>query len=155
MKAAHTRLFGYMEIEDEKIIHFDNGIIGFPNLKDFTLIQDAEDAPDESGISWLQSMDEPDLALPVMDPLLIEPNYDPVVEDEFLEPLGEMTPESTFVLVTVTVPTDIKEIAVNLKAPIIVNLSTNRAGQLIVENDYPVRHKIYDLLKQTDERAGE
>lgn len=155
MKAAHTRLFGYMEIEDEKIIHFSNGIIGFPNLRDFTLIQDADKESEEATISWLQSLDEPELALPVMNPLLIEPNYDPVVEDEFLEPLGEMTPESTFVLVTVTVPTDIKELAVNLKAPIIVNLTTNRAGQLIVENDYPVKHKIYDLLKQNEERAGE
>ena len=155
MKAAHTRLFGYMEIEDEKIIHFDNGIIGFPHLKDFTLINDAEEEKNESSINWLQSLDEPDLALPVMDPLVIEPNYDPVVEDEFLEPLGEMTPESTFVLVTVTVPQNIEEIAVNLKAPIIVNLTTNRAGQLIVENDYPVRYKIYDLLKENDERAGE
>ena len=58
-------------------------------------------------------------------------------------------------LVTVTVPTDIKEIAVNLKAPIVINTSTNKAGQLIVENDYPVKHKIYDLLKNNDERAGE
>ena len=155
MMAVNTRIFGYMEIEDEKIIHFENGIIGFPKLKNFALIQDDEDKENPSTISWLQSMEEPDLALPVMDPLTIEPLYNPIIEDEFLTPLGEMSQENTFVLVTVTVPTDIKEIAVNLKAPIVINTSTNKAGQLIVENDYPVKHKIYDLLKNNDERAGE
>ena len=155
MMAVDTRIFGYMEIEDEKIIHFENGIIGFPKMKNFALIQDSDDKENASTISWLQSMDEPDMALPVMDPLTIEPDYNPIIEDEFLEPLGEMKEDEAFVLVTVTVPADIKDIAVNLKAPIVINMATNKAGQLIVENDYPVKHKIYDLLKNNDERAGE
>ena len=155
MMAVNTRIFGYMEIEDEKIIHFENGIIGFPKMKNFALIQDSDDKENASTISWLQSMDEPDMALPVMDPLTIEPDYNPIIEDEFLEPLGEMKEDEAFVLVTVTVPADIKDIAVNLKAPIVINMATNKAGQLIVENDYPVKHKIYDLLKNNDERAGE
>ena len=155
MMAVDTRIFGYMEIEDEKIIHFENGIIGFPKMKNFALIQDSDDKENASTISWLQSMDEPDMALPVMDPLTIEPDYNPIIEDEFLEPLGEMKEDEAFVLVTVTVPADIKDIAVNLKAPIVINMATNKAGQLIVENDYPVKHKIYDLLKENDERAGD
>lgn len=155
MMAVDTRIFGYMEIEDEKIIHFENGIIGFPKMKNFALIQDSDDKENASTISWLQSMDEPDMALPVMDPLTIEPDYNPIIEDEFLEPLGEMKEDEAFVLVTVTVPADIKDIAVNLKAPIVINMATNKAGQLIVENDYPVKHKIYDLLKNNDERAGD
>ena len=155
MMAVDTRIFGYMEIEDEKIIHFENGIIGFPKMKNFALIQDSEDKENASTISWLQSMEEPDMALPVMDPLTVEPDYNPIIEDEFLEPLGEMKEEDVFVLVTVTVPADIKDIAVNLKAPIVINMATNKAGQLIVENDYPVKHKIYDLLKKNDERAGD
>jgi len=155
MMAVDTRIFGYMEIEDEKIIHFENGIIGFPKMKNFALIQDSDDKENASTISWLQSLDEPDMALPVMDPLTIEPDYNPIIEDEFLEPLGEMKEDEAFVLVTVTVPADIKDIAVNLKAPIVINMATNKAGQLIVENDYPVKHKIYDLLKNNDERAGD
>ncbi len=153
--AVDTRIFGHMEIEDEKIIHFESGIIGFPKMRNFALINDSEEQGNPSTISWLQSMEEPDLALPVMDPLTIEPNYNPVIEDEFLEPLGKMTEETTFVLVTVTVPADIKEIAVNLKAPIVINTATNKAGQLIVENDYPVKYRIYDLLKSNDERTGD
>ena len=77
------------------------------------------------------------------------------MEDEFLAPLGEMTPESTFVLVTVTVPKELEKITVNLKAPIIINTNTGKAGQLIVENDYPVRFSIYDQIKDGKEKAGE
>lgn len=150
---ANTRFFGEIDIEDEKLIHFENGIIGFPSLKTFTLIFD-EEKKGKTAISWLQSMEEPELALPVMNPLEVDENYNPTVEDEFIKPLGDFTPDDLFVLVTVTVPKDIKQIAVNLKAPIIINTKTRKAGQLIVENDYPVKYQIYDLIKK-DEKAGE
>ena len=151
---ADTRFFGTIEIEEDKLIHFENGIIGFPELRNFTLIYDSE-KEDGTAISWMQSMDNPEFAMPVMDPLVLDPNYNPTIEDEFLKPLGEMKAEDTLVLVTVRVPKDIKDISVNLKAPIIINSHSRKAGQLIVENDYPVRHCIYDLLKDAKEKAGE
>lgn len=150
---ANTRFFGEIDIEEDKLIHFENGIIGFPELKTFTLIYD-EEKKGKTSISWLQSMEEPELALPVMNPLDVEADYNPTVEDEFIKPLGEFTQDDLFVLVTVTVPKDIKKIAVNLKAPIIINTKTRNAGQLIVENDYPVKYQIYDLIKK-EEKAGE
>lgn len=151
---ANTRIFGEIEIQDDKIIRFDNGIIGFPDLKEFTLIFDSE-KEDKTSISWLQSLNEPELAFPVMDPLTVYPDYNPSIEDELLKPLGELTPDNLFVLVTVTVPTDIQEIAVNLKAPIVINTDTKKANQLIVDNDLPVRYKIYDIIQSGKEKAGE
>ena len=93
-----TRVFGEIDIDDEKIITFENGIIGFPDLKRFTLIFNEEK---KGGISWMQSLDEPVVALPVMNPLAIKEDYNPMVEDELLKPLGEMTPENTFVSMAV------------------------------------------------------
>lgn len=151
---ANTRIFGEIEIQDDKIIRFDNGIIGFPDLKEFTLIFDSE-KEDKTSISWLQSLNEPELAFPVMDPLTVYPDYNPSIEDELLKPLGELTPDNLFVLVTVTVPTDIQEIAVNLKAPIVINTDTKKANKLIVDNDLPVRYKIYDIIQSGKEKAGE
>ena len=151
---ANTRIFGEIEIQDDKIIHFENGIIGFPELKEFTLIFDSE-KEDKTSISWLQSLNEPELAFPVIDPLTVYPDYNPSIEDELLKPLGELTPDNLFVLVTVTVPADIQEIAVNLKAPIVINTDTKKANQLIVDNDLPVRYKIYDIIQSGKEKAGE
>lgn len=150
---ASTRIFGEIEIEDDKIICFENGMIGFPEMKKFTLIYNEEKNKDS--ISWLQSMDDPEVAFPVIDPLLVYPDYNPTVEDDMFTALGEATGENLFVLVTVTVPSDIEQIAVNLKAPIVINTDTLKARQIIVEDDMPVKYKIYDQLKAAKQKAGE
>ena len=150
---ADTRLFGPIEIEDEKIIEIGQGIIGFPDLKHFTLIFDSE-REQKSAIHWLQSMDDGDIAMPVIVPGELIPDYRPTVNDELLEGLGELTPENTYILVTVRVPENIEDISVNLKAPIVINTDTNKGSQVIVEDDFEVRHKIYDLIRDGKE-AGE
>ena len=149
-----TRLFGEIETAEDKIIRFENGIIGFPDMKNYTLIFDNE-KEDSPSISWLQSMDEPDIAFPVTDPLFVCDAYNPSVDDELLKPLGEITEDNLYVLVTVTVPKNIEELAVNLKAPIVINTDTRKASQLIVEDDLPVRFNIYKQIKEAKEKAGE
>ena len=153
MKAA-TRLFGEIEIDESKIITFEDGIIGFPDMKKFTLIFD-EEKEGRPSISWLQSMDEPEIAFPVMDPLFVCEIYNPSVEDELLKNLGTIKEDNLYVLVTVTVPQDIKELAVNLKAPIVINTDTRKASQIIVEDDLPVRYRIYEILEEAKKKAGE
>lgn len=153
MKAA-TRLFGEIEIDESKIITFEDGIIGFPDMKKFTLIFD-EEKEGRPSISWLQSMDEPEIAFPVMDPLFVCETYNPSVEGELLKNLGTIKEDNLYVLVTVTVPQDIKELAVNLKAPIVINTDTRKASQIIVEDDLPVRYRIYEILEEAKKKAGE
>lgn len=150
-----TKVFGEIEIDDAKIITFDGGIIGFPDLKKFTLLYDSEKA---GGIKWLQSLDEPAFAMPVMDPLAVKETYNPVVEDELLKPLGELNPEEILVLVTVTVPKDLTKMSVNLQAPIVLNAENKKGCQIIVDNEggeFPVKFMIYDILQKKKERAGE
>ncbi|MBR1391547.1 MAG: flagellar assembly protein FliW [Lachnospiraceae bacterium] len=149
-----TRLFGEIDIEDSRILHMEHGMIGFPELQKFSLLYDSE-REDAANISWLQSMDEPEIAFPVIDPLLICPDYDPTIQDELLEPLGELTETNLYVLVTVTVPKNIEEMAINLRAPIVINTDTMKGCQLIVEDDLPVKYKIYEQLKAAKEKAGE
>lgn len=151
---VNTRFFGEIEIEDDKIIKFEKGIIGFPDMKNFTLIFDQE-SEDQNSISWLQSMDDADVAFPVLDPLIVCPDYNPQVEDELLKPLGELREDNLFVLVMVTVPTDIKQMTVNLKAPIVINTDTKKASQLIIDNNMPVKYNIYEFIKSAKEKAGE
>ena len=153
MKAA-TRLFGEIEIDESKIITFEDGIIGFPDMTKFTLIFD-EEKEGRPSISWLQSMDEPEIAFPVMDPLFVCETYNPSVEDELLKNLGTIKEDNLYVLVTVTVPQNIKELAVNLKAPIVINTDTRKASQIIVEDDLPVRYRIYEILEEAKKKAGE
>ncbi len=146
-----TKYFGEIDLTEEKIITLDRGLFGFEEFKKYTILYDCE-KEGGSNISWFQSVDEPTLALPVINPLLVKEDYNPVVEDELLSGIGEITEENLVILLTMTVPADIKEMSVNLKAPIIINADTRKGAQLIVENqDYEVKYKIYDLLKEKKE----
>ncbi len=141
-----TKIFGEIEVNEEKVISFDEGIIGFPDLNRFMLIHDVE--AEKKTVSWLQSIDEPAFAMPVVDPLAVDGTYNPIVEDELLKPLGDITEEDIIVLVTMTVPKDVKKATVNLKAPIVVNSKNLKACQIILEGDnYLVKHPVYDALK--------
>ena len=148
-----TKNFGEIAIADEKVIEFPSGIIGFPDLTQFALIHDEDKGV--GGIHWLQSVQEPNFAMPVMDPLLVKEDYNPTVEDELLTPIGEIIPEEILVLVTVTVPSDLTKMSVNLCGPIVINSATCKAVQIIVEGaDYQVKFPIYDILKNK-KKAGE
>ena len=143
-----TRLFGDIDIAENKIIHMEGGIVGFPDLKQFTLIYDKEKGDDHDTIMWFQSLDEPQFAMPVLVPTSILPEYNPIVNDELLAPLGELNDDNLYCLVTVKVPSDLTKMTINQKAPIIINTDTMKGAQLIVENeDYEVRFPIYDILK--------
>ena len=145
---VNTRVFGEVDIEESKIIRFPGGIIGFPDLTEFALIHDSE-KPSVCAVRWLQSLQEPTFAMPVVDPLAIKPDYNPVVEDELLKPIGELNPDSVLVLVTMTVPKDLTKMTVNLQAPIVVNADEKKACQIIVDTEkYPVRFPIYEILDQ-------
>ena len=139
---VETRYFGEIEIGEEKIIHFENGLLGFEEYKDYTLLYD-KDAGQESFFSWLQSVDEKGLAFPVVNPFKVKPDYNPSVEEELLRPIGGLTPEDTVILLLATVPKDFKLASVNMKAPLIINSDTRKGVQLILENqNYEIKYKL-------------
>ncbi|MGN0321027.1 MAG: flagellar assembly protein FliW [Lachnospira sp.] len=146
---VQTKWFGEIEVSDEKIITFEKGIIGFEDWKKYTLVYDAEKEEDVS-IVWLQAVDEPTLALPIMKPELVYETYDPIVEDEIINSLGENIKDAELmVFCALTVPQDLTKMTINLKAPIIINVDTMKGVQLIADNsDYQVRYPIYDILKK-------
>lgn len=143
----NTRIFGEVEISEDKVINFENGIIGFPEMKRFALIHD-EEVGQGAGIRYMQSLDETGFAMPVMDPLIVKPDYDPEVNDELLACLGDITEDSLLVLVTVSVPGDLTRMSVNLRGPLVINVETHMACQVIVENsEFPVKFPIYEILQ--------
>lgn len=145
-----TKVFGEITIDDDKIIDFPNGIVGFPELVQFTLIHDEEKGRDS--IHWLQSLQEPAFAMPVMNPLFVCPDYNPEVDDELLRNIGELHPEEMLILVTVAVPKDLTKMSVNLRGPIIINAAEKKATQVIVDGEeYPVKYPIYELLNKRKE----
>lgn len=151
MMLVKTKFFGEVDLPEEKIVTLERGLIGLGDYTRFTILYDCE--KEETNISWFQSIEEPWLAMPVIKPWIVKEDYNPVVEDELLSHIGELTEENLVILLTMNVPPDLKEMSVNLKAPIIINSDTRKGAQIVVENeDYEVKYKIYELLKA---RRGE
>lgn len=148
---VNTKIFGEIEVDESRFIIFEDGILGFPDLKRFMLIHDEESAG-QNLISWMQSIDEPAFAMPVIDPLKVCPEYNPEVEDELLKPLGDITGDEILVLTTVTVPTEIEKMTSNLKAPFIINADNLKACQIILDDEkYLIKYPIYEILKGNKE----
>ncbi len=152
---AETKYFGTVDIEEDKILEFPNGIVGFENLKKFAIMFDIDKGEDRS-ISWLQSLDEPMLALPVVNPFNIMSEYNPLIEDELLKIIDSPTEEQVLVMLALNVPSDITKMTANMKAPFIINSQTRKGSQIIVENqDYEIKYNVYDAIQKMKEKAGE
>ena len=148
---ANTRIFGEIEIEDEKIITMPFGMVGLPDLQKFALLHD-KDKP-VAALWYLQSMDEPDIAFPVIDPLTIKDDYNPQISEDDVELLEPLTNKNLLILVTVTVPEDITQMRVNLNAPILINTDTGKAAQVEIvwgKEEYTSKYPIYDYLKRNE-----
>ena len=150
----NSRLFGEIELGEDKLLYFESGLMGFEEYHNFALIFDSE-KEHKGGIMWLQSMDEAELAFPVVDPLSLLSDYNPIVEDEWLAPIGDYKDSNDlYVLAVLTVPSDLTKMTANLKAPLIINTDTKKGVQLIVNNDeYQVRFNVYEYVKKLKEVA--
>lgn len=138
----NTKYFGKINVDESKIIHFENGLFGFEDYKDYTIFYDSEQETPPL-FSWLQSTTEKNLAFPVVNPQRIRENYDPIVEDALLEPLGEFGEDDMVVLLLATVPADVKKASVNMKAPLVIHAGNRKGVQIIAENgDYEIKHYI-------------
>ncbi len=132
----NTRDFGEVEISENDIITFDEKIYGFEDYSDFIMLYDDEF---NGEYVWLQSVQESELCFIMANPTLID-DYNPEFEKEAEKFLGKGELEYWLMMV---VRDNIKDSTVNLKSPVIINLDTRKAMQLILEDSYPVRHYLF------------
>lgn len=123
-----TSRFGNLEVDDQRIITFPKGLLGFPRFTRYVLLEQAQDAH----FFWLQSCDTPDLAFVVTDPALFVPSYKvPIKKDEMLE-IGIDEVNDAQVLVIVNKRGDL--LTGNLQGPLVVHLSSRIGAQLVLSD---------------------
>ncbi len=143
-----TKHFGEIEVDQEKILVFEEGLPGFENVKKFVLL-DTDDP--ESPFKWLQSIDNPELAFAIVNPFMICRSYDFEIDDNAVEALGIRKAEDVVVYSIVVVPEDISKMTMNLKAPLIINARNNKGMQIVLDTDkYGVRHYILEELQRQE-----
>jgi flagellar assembly factor FliW len=151
----NTIRFGEIDISEEKVLKFENGLPGFYECTRFTIISSEETDP----FLWLQSLDEPDVALAVVNPFRLFPDYTPIVNEDDMESLGNPSDEDVLALTVAVIPVKYENMTTNLVSPILINLKTNQAHQVIMENSQyqikqPIFEKVQQLLAEESEGGG-
>ena len=129
--------FGTLEIQTEEVIEFPAGLIGLGGARYALLTTD-----DQSPFAWLQSIDDPDLALPITNPWLFFTDFAVDVDDADAKRIGIEDPSKVDVWVTVRAASELQGFSANLRAPILV--WNGRGHQVINEaKDAPVRAPLF------------
>jgi flagellar assembly factor FliW len=140
--------FGSIEIADDGVIEFPNGLIGLAGTR-YALVAKEED----SAFLWLHSIDDPSLALAVTNPFQFFPSYEVVLSDSEAARIGITSPDQADVFVTVRTAPELENFRCNLRAPILV--SAGRGFQVINEaEDAPVRAPLFEALAAAGQSAA-
>ncbi len=140
-----TGRFGQITVGDEEVIHLQQGLLGFPQYTKFCLY----DAGDETLILWLQSLDEPQIAFPILEPKIFKLDYAARLSAMELRELKLDNVNQSAVFTILTIPADVTQMTANLKAPLVINLKERVARQVVLqENEYSIRHPMFKELRQ-------
>lgn len=130
-----TRDFGTVEISEEGILELKLPILGFESQRRFVILYD-DDMGDS--LAWLQSVTDKDVCFIIMDPRSLLPAYSPDPGEEALAQL-DLTKGQPVFRCLIVIPERLSEATINLKSPLVINPEKRIAGQVILEENYPVR----------------
>ncbi len=132
MQIESTR-FGEFEVDDDHTITLDDGLLGFPDSHTYVVIE-----VEESPYVWLQSAEEPEVAFLAVSPFVFFPDYELELDAEAEQALAVADESQVHVLTLLTVHRDGDEpeqITTNLMGPIVINVETRRARQVVLDGD--------------------
>ena len=138
----NTEKFGEIEVDKDLIFEFVAPIIGFNDLKKYTII----DYKPESPFKWLQSLEDMSLAFPVTLCSFFGIDYQFDIPDEEADLLGIKSADDVFVCNIANIPaSNPKDVTINMLAPIIMNTANKKAMQTILKNkEFQVRYKLFN-----------
>jgi flagellar assembly factor FliW len=136
---------GEIEIDQETIITFERGILGFPNLKKYALI----DLDSSSPLKYLQALEDENIGFVVTNPIIFKSDYEIKIKRNDLEEIGINNPKHILSLVIVHVPENPEEMTANLKGPIIINSNLRKGKQLVLDQtDYELKYRLLPKMKK-------
>ena len=127
-----TNNFGNLNIEKENIITFEQGLLGFEELKQFAIIDLEECLPFE----WLVSVEDPIVAFPILNPTLFFLDYKPSLTKDDLVLLDIKKEKDIEMFCIVTLGKKPEDVTLNLKGPILINMKNKMGKQVVLIEDY-------------------
>lgn len=135
---VHTKEHGDLEVDEKELLQFPHGLYGFEDFKRFVLLEGGKQSP----FMWLQCADSREPRFVVTDPNRFVSGYR-VPPAEAAPLVGLESEGSLRILAITTVTAGAKEVYVNLKCPIVVNLRDHVAAQVILDEEYPLRFYLH------------
>lgn len=140
-----TSRFGQVELKAEDVLTFNEGLLGFGDLRKFVLLDD----PNDEIFAWLQSCEAPAIAFPVLEPELFASQYKVNLTKGDMEALKLASQDKARYFSIVTIPDDPTQMTANLKAPVVVNVEARTARQCVLQdNNLAIREPIFAKLQQ-------
>jgi flagellar assembly factor FliW len=139
-KEISTTRFGKVSYQEDYLIRFRDGIIGFPDLKQYVLIE----SPQMPLVLWLQSTEDASVAFPLVEPEILGKGFSFHMNqaDEYMISIKADSKLKTFLIMTI--PQDVEQMTVNFRAPVIMNISESTGGQIILQDkSLSLRQAIY------------
>ena len=137
-----TLRFGAIEIPEEAVLTFPQGLLGFGEAQRFCLLPYAP----SHVLRWLQSVDDPTLAFLTVEPHQFFPSYEIVLSDADMRSLELDRPGDAAVLALLTISRDQEAVTADLAGPIVVNIRNRRGRQIVVDDPrYGTRHLVARL----------
>ncbi len=131
-----TTRFGKLSIDEADVLTFVDGLIGMEELSRWVLLADAQN----SALGWLQSLDRAEMALAVVSPRRFVDGYQVRVARRDIQPLGLEHPDEAQVLVIISHAGG--ALALNLKAPLVINPLRRVGRQIVARDDHAVQHRL-------------
>jgi flagellar assembly factor FliW len=138
MKLETTR-FGTVEIQSNDILFFRYGLFGFETQQQWVLLSDLNN----SAVAWLQSMSQPEIALPVVSPRRFVSQYQVQLDERQISLLSLAKEEQAAVLAVVS--RNGQTLTCNLRAPIVVNLDRRVGCQVVTADEQPLQYPLAEL----------
>ncbi|MGR3317852.1 MAG: flagellar assembly protein FliW [Candidatus Anammoxibacter sp.] len=138
---VNTGQFGEINVNPDNIITFVQPILGFDEFRKYVLIEDQKFFP----IQWIQSVENSDLAFPIVNPGLLNIKYDIDAASTLISSLKLRNTDAVTIYTLLVIPSNsIDDVRTNLKAPIFINLEERLAVQVVYEDSkYPVRYFLF------------
>ena len=143
-----TSRFGEIEVEENQIIDFPSGLVGFSEDRRFVIREDDAATP----FLWLQAVDNNGLAFVMIEPHFSVSNYELELTQEHLNKLDAKNIEELRVFVLVTMSKEMKDVTINLQGPLLFNPEKRLGLQFIIpDGKYSTRHLLFgDKLKDNN-----
>lgn len=145
MKKINTLRFGELEIEEQDVVRFADGIPAFEDEHEFVVLPYEEGTP----YMFLQSMATPELAFLLTDPFVFFPDYSFELDDENMDKLEIKTMDDVLVCTLISIPrSGVADMTTNLLAPVVINRHTMQAKQIVLEKtQYTTKHRLFPEKK--------